>query len=92
MPLEAAMRYFFHTQDGQRFPDEEGLELADLRCACIEATRALGNFLEQRPKDFWAHDCLTLEVTDDKGLILFTLQLSVTLSAAIGGRHPPIGA
>jgi hypothetical protein len=31
-------------------------------------------------------------VTDDSGLILFTLDLSVTLSAAISGRHPPISA
>jgi hypothetical protein len=86
------MRYFFHAQDGRRFADETGVELADLRSACIEATRALGKFMEERPRDFWAHDCLSLEVTDDSGLILFTLDLSVTLSAAISGRHPPISA
>lgn len=84
------MRYFFHTEDGHTFPDEEGTELPDLQSACIEATKVLGEFMKERPREFWAHDYLSLRVTDDEGLILFSLQLSVTLSAAINGQHPPI--
>ncbi|MEW5683907.1 MAG: hypothetical protein AB1942_03205 [Pseudomonadota bacterium] len=84
------MRYFFHTEDGQCFPDEEGSELPDLQSACIEATKALGEFMREKPKAFWEHDCLTLKVADAEGLVLFTLDLSVTLAAAMNGRHPPI--
>ncbi len=92
MPLDAAMKYFFNTEDGQRIPDEQGTELPDLQSACIEATKILGEFMKERPREFWAHDRLSLDVTDKQGLILFTLQLSVTMSAALSGRHPPIDA
>lgn len=84
------MRYFFHTEDGHLFPDESGTELPDLQSACIEATKVLGEFMKEKPREFWTHDYLSLRVTDDEGLILFSLQLSVTLSAAINGQHPPI--
>jgi len=46
--------------------------------------------MREKPREFWTHDCLSLRVTDAEGLVLFSLQLSVTLSAAINGRHPTI--
>ena len=84
------MRYFFETENGECFPDDTGTELPDLRAACVEASRILGDFLKERPKDFWDTDHLQLSVSDDSRMKLFTLRLSVTLAPAMNGRHPDV--
>jgi len=84
------MRYHFHTEDGRTYPDDEGAELPDLAAACIEASKVLGEFLKEKPRELWEHDCLSLRVADGAGLTLFTLNLSVTMSAATSGRHPRV--
>ncbi len=84
------MRYYFQTENGQNHPDEEGAELPSLAAACVEAVRGLGEALKARPHDFWENDCIQVHVSDQDRLQLFTLNVSVTLSAAMNGRHPEI--
>ena len=38
-------RYYFHSEDGRRFPDEEGTELPSDDAARLEAVRVLGELL-----------------------------------------------
>jgi hypothetical protein len=78
---------FFSLENGHFYFDEEGTELADLSAACIEASKVLGD-LRQRPRNLWENDNLSVQVSDESGLALFALNLSVALSPAIGRKHP----
>jgi hypothetical protein len=84
------MRFYFQTEDGRCYPDENGTELPDVASACIEASTVLGSFLQEKPREFWAHDNLSLKVSDQTGLVLFTLNLSVTLGPVMNGQHPRV--
>ena len=84
------MRYYFQTEDGRCYPDRDGTELPDVAAACVESAKVLADFLKYKPRELWAHDCLSVQVSDDAGLVLFTLNVSVTMSAAMNGRHPPV--
>lgn len=66
-------RFFFHTADGSRKRDEEGTELADLAAARIEAIRFTGMVLAGEPHHLWFHQDFRVEVTDETGLLLFTI-------------------
>ncbi len=84
------MRFYFHTEDGRCYPDQQGTELPDVASACVEASNVLGDFLKQEPREFWQHDSLSLKVSDQTGLVLFTLNLSVTLGPVMNGHHPRV--
>jgi hypothetical protein len=84
------MRYFFETEDGQCYPDEDGTELQDLRAACVEASRIMGDFLRERPGEFWETDHLELSVSDERRMKLFSLKLSLAMAPAMNGRHPEV--
>ena len=80
-------RYFFHSEDGHRIPDEEGTELPTLAAARIEAVRVLGDLLKEDPEHLLATGGMRLTVTDDVGLIYFALDLSATDAAAGQARR-----
>lgn len=80
-------RFFFHTEDGRLFPDDEGTELATLAEARVEAVRVLGDLLRETPDEILATGALRLTVTDAKGLIYFALDLSATDAAAGQARR-----
>ncbi len=65
--------YHFNLHDGQAYPDGLGSECADLAAARIEAVRRIGRLLEERAARFWTGDEWTMDVTDPRGLTLFTL-------------------
>jgi hypothetical protein len=75
-------RFFFHTEDGQPIPDDEGTELGTLAEARVEAVRVLGDLLRETPDEVLATGALRLTVTDAAGLIYFALDLSATDAAA----------
>jgi hypothetical protein len=76
-------RYFFHTEDGVCYPDEQGTELPDLDAARAMAIRTLGEILRDVPKIFEADMSLRLVVTDERQLALFSLEV-------IGSEGPPL--
>lgn len=78
-------RYFFHTEDGRSFHDEDGTSLPDDEAARIEAARVLGQLLNERPAAVWRDEEFRLTVTDDRGVILFVLDIAALLSPAAGG-------
>ena len=71
MPL-----YFFHIYDGYSVPDEDGTELPDIYTAQAEAIRLSGEVLREMGAKFWNGTDWTLEVADERGLVLFVLRLS----------------
>lgn len=69
-------RYFFHTSDGVRHIDDEGIELADDAAARREAVRYGGNLLGDDPDMLVADRGLRVEVTDREGRVRFAVLVS----------------
>lgn len=80
-------RYFFHVEDGTVHADHEGMELSGLDAAREHAVCYFAELLRDAPKAFWNHDDWTMRVTDETGLVFFTLHFTATLSAAGGRGH-----
>ena len=66
-------RFHFNVRDGSDHPDLEGCELPDIEEARMHAARYAGDLLAGDPKTFWDGTDWRMEVTDEKGLILFSL-------------------
>lgn len=77
-------RFFFHSQDGRVFHDDEGVELEGIDQAKRTALNFLGESLRNNDS-FWGTASFQVTVTDAQGLVLFTLDLTGTLSPAAGG-------
>ena len=66
-------RFHFHISDQIVRRDEEGTELSDLTAARREAVKLAGAMVSERAEHFWRDDDWKLDVTDDRGLLLFSL-------------------
>ena len=82
-------RYFFHVEDGTNHIDQEGTELGCLEAARQHAVGYFSELLRDASRKFWSHDDWTMRVTDETGLIYFTLHFTATIAAAggAGARH-----
>lgn len=67
------MRYFFNLAGAVYDPDNHGYELPSLGDARVMAAKHAGEVLRDRPGIVWQGEELRIEVTDDRGLVLFTL-------------------
>jgi len=65
-------RYFFNVDEAL---EKEGLEFDSLADAKCEAVRYAGQLICDGASEFWDSADFSLTVTNDKGLILFTLRL-----------------
>ena len=71
-------RYHFHQQNHQQLPDPEGEELADLAAAKDAALKGFLEMVRDHRREFWDQRTWQMTVTDERGLTLFTLELSAT--------------
>ena len=79
------MLYFFNQAGAVYDPDNEGVELATLSDARIEAVRFAGEALRDQPDLAWRGEEYRVEVTDADQLILFTfIAMGVDSPAAKG--------
>ena len=89
------MQYFFHTTNGKRATDAEGLDLPDASAAQTAAIKLAGELLKAAPDLLSASANLKVEVTDAKGIALFTVLVTVLNSAAgessAAGKPSPTG-
>ena len=76
-------RYFFHSEDGRLEHDETGTVLADNSAARIEAVRFAGSLLAQRSHALWEATRWRMLVTDEKAMILFTIEVNTIIGAAV---------
>lgn len=76
-------RYFFHVEGGRLLRDGAGTDLSTLADARTEATRVLGEILQNRPETFWEGGLLKVIVEDDQGLTLFIVTVYADDSAAV---------
>jgi hypothetical protein len=71
-------RYFFNTVDGRRHPDEDGAELPDIEAVRRKATRVIAELLKERPSELWDTGRLRLEVADEAGAVVMTVEVSLS--------------
>lgn len=73
-------RYHFNLHDHRFLPDHEGSEYRDLVEAKRQAIKLAANILSVRPDDFLGSTEWRVEVTDENGVLLFTVGLSVIVA------------
>lgn len=71
-------RFYFSVFDGRSFPDTDGIELRDRTAAQVLAIQHAGEVLQSDAKRITPGQDWRMEVTDERGLILFRLDFSVT--------------
>lgn len=81
--------YHFHLHDGAYFPDEEGVDLADLDAARQEAVRHAGQQLKENPRSLWDGNEWILEVADSRGHVLFSLMFRAVSSPDTQPQRQP---
>ena len=71
-------RYYFHTADGTRDRDREGMECRDPHAARVEAIRYAGALMADQPDVLWDGHDFRVEVTDeDQRLVCTVIALAV---------------
>ncbi|GJE77007.1 MULTISPECIES: DUF6894 family protein [Methylorubrum] len=78
-------RYYFHIHDGHSIIDKDGMVLADTSEARRKAIRISGQYLDNDADVVSLGEEWRMEVTDERGLILFRLDFVVTDAASVGG-------
>ena len=63
----------------------EGVELSDHTAARVEAARRVGVLLNDHAGQIWVDQEWQMEITDETGLILYTIQVFTQKSAATQG-------
>jgi hypothetical protein len=76
---------FFNLAGAVHDPDVEGIEIASIGAARIEAARYIGEVIRDRPNLVWAGEEVRVEVTDERQLILFTIIVVGVDSPVLGG-------
>ena len=82
-------RYFFHLDDGAGPKDAQAVELSGLDAAREHAVRYFAGLVHDSARAFWDKGDWSMRVTDQAGLIFFTLHFGATVAAA--GARPRAG-
>lgn len=70
-------RYFFNIKD-QPAPDKEGTALADLSAVRLAALELTGETLKHEGEAFWRTGRWHLDVSDESGAVLFSIEVAAT--------------
>lgn len=71
-------RFHFHVHDGRDWPDEEGVELASVAQARIEALRHAGDMLKDSAIEAQHARGWRMQVTDGQGQTVLYLEFRLT--------------
>jgi hypothetical protein len=74
-------RYFFHVRDGVDIRDNEGLELESIDEVRAAAVTASGEAIRDLGRKFWAGEEWQMNVTDERGETVCTLNFSAKAKA-----------
>lgn len=75
-------RYFFYTENGECFRDDEGVELAGLDDAKDQALDFLCETLRGCHSKLWQTGDFRVIVKDGQGLTLFVIEMTTVMAAA----------
>ena len=71
-------RYYFHIEDSSNVPDTLGMDLPSLAAAKCEAVRYASKLICDEAQGFWDAGEFQMTVADEKGLTLFSINLTLT--------------
>lgn len=74
--------YHFEVRTQTHVMITEGAELADSSAARIEAAKRIGKLLHDHAGQIWVDEEWQMDVTDEKGLILYVISVAAMRSAA----------
>lgn len=80
------MRYHFQVRTDTHVMLTESAELQTIDEARIEAAKRIGLLLHEHAGKLWVDEYWQMEVTDDRGLILFVISVQATKSPAVPGK------
>jgi hypothetical protein len=75
-------RYFFNLFSDPYKPDEEGTDLQDYTAAKSHALLCVARFMKDSPLELVNGRDIRLEITDERGLILCVVNVTVTNAPA----------
>ncbi|UUL83802.1 DUF6894 family protein [Sphingomonas qomolangmaensis] len=75
-------KYNIETRNASHVWDTFSIELPDHTAARGEAAKFVGNLLQEHADKIWIDQEWQIDVTDEAGLILYVMNLSVMQSAA----------
>ena len=78
------MRFHFQVRTPSHVMLTEAAELADTDEARVEAAKRIGSLLHAHAGSLWVDEEWQMDVTDDRGLVLFVINISAMRSAATG--------
>ena len=81
------MRYHFQVRTETHVMLTQAADLKDKEEARLEAAKHIGNLLHEHAGKLWVDEDWHMDVTDDRGLILFVITVSAMQSAAVA--KPP---
>jgi hypothetical protein len=81
------VRYYFHVGTASVLGPADTVELEDLEQARLEAARRMGALMQSHPEQIWADEDWRMAVTDEKGLILFIIDVVALASPIAGSGH-----
>ena len=81
-------RFHFNVYDGVTLPDEDGTELPDWHHARAQALLFAGELLKDEAIHRQLADGWHIEVTDERGLILFRLDFTIVNAPAVVPLRP----
>jgi hypothetical protein len=85
---DSVMKYFIHSEGRTSYQDTDGVELHSVDAAREIATRTIGEMVRDGHPHLWGSQPWTLTVTDQSGLILFTISVHATDAPALMGLLP----
>ena len=77
--------FLFNFIDGERQSGPITVDLENLDAARREALRTACLSINEKPEKFWETGEWQMIVTDDRGLVLFTLHMTATVAPAARG-------
>ena len=78
--------YHFEVRTPSHVMITVGAELPDGTAARVEAAKRIGALLHDHAQQIWVDQDWQMDVTDEKGLILYSLQVAALRSAATAGQ------
>lgn len=83
MRVQVVPRYHFNVYDGVAIPDEDGQEFEGREEARQEAVRYAGEIIKDQSRRYAVREEWRMEVTDERGLVLFRLDFSVLEASSL---------
>ncbi|GAA3254414.1 DUF6894 family protein [Sphingomonas yabuuchiae] len=81
------MRFYFSVSGEARAPDQLSFDFESMDRAKVEAACFLADLIRSEPMDIWQTDELSVEATDEVGLVMFTITVLASDAPALAVRR-----